>query len=306
MSTRDTLTSFLSWLRHEKRYSPHTVQAYSRDLGQFGDYLERTFEQSLEQADLVKHIHIRSWMVSLMDSGQNESSVKRKISSLRTYWRFLKIRGLTEGDPLQKVILPKSRKRLPKFVESPALEQLFKLMRAQEEADSFSGLRDRTVLELLYGMGLRRSELIGLDCSDIDSRSGRLRVRGKGSKERDLPLRGRLSESVRQYEQARNLEFPHNPEGAFFLTDRGERLYPKFVYRLVRNCLSLVTTAEKRSPHVLRHSFATHMSDAGADLNAIKELLGHASLAATQVYTHTSISRLREVYRQAHPRADEE
>lgn len=244
-----------------------------------------------------------------MDQGVKERSIGRKLSCLKTYWHFLLREGLTKLDPTQRVLTPKMPKRLPAYVEATDLDRLFTLLEeAGDEGEGlpgFSNFRNRMLLELLYATGIRRAELIGLNEEDADLASGLLKVRGKGSKERLLPLSVDLSTKIAHYLGAKAGYFASGSGKALLVTDKGARLYPSFVQRIVRNHLTLVTTLQKKSPHILRHSFATHLANAGADLNAIKELLGHSSLASTQVYTHNSIDRLKDVYRKAHPRADD-
>ncbi len=302
------LPGFLAWLRHEKRYSAHTVDAYRRDLDQFLAFLAEVHDIPATEPGLVRHGHIRSWLVHLLERDVSARSSSRKLSSLRTYWRYLRRLGLAGADPTTKVIAPRQPARLPRTVQATDLDRLFRRLEAREEEEpvpGFSHLRDRTALELLYGCGLRRAELIGLRDVDVDLAGRRLRVHGKGNKERILPVGDRLADTLRAYGAARDRAFGPSAEGPLLRTDKGAPLYPKWVYRTVRACLAAVTAAEGLGPHALRHSFATHLADGGAELNAIKALLGHASLASTQVYTHNSTERLREVYRQAHPRAED-
>lgn len=244
-----------------------------------------------------------------MDQGVKERSIGRKLSCLKTYWHFLLREGLTKLDPTQRVLTPKMPKRLPAYVEATDLDRLFALLEDNategEALPGFSNSRNKTLLELLYATGIRRAELIGLNEEDADLASGLLKVQGKGNKERLLPLNADLSTKLRSYLRDKAGFFPSGPREALLVTDKGARMYPSFVQRIVRNHLTLVTTIQKKSPHILRHSFATHLANAGADLNAIKELLGHSSLASTQVYTHNSIDRLKDVYRKSHPRADD-
>ncbi len=300
---------FITWLRFEKRYSPHTLEAYQRDLTQFLQFIELQFAIPADQPGLVRHTHIRAWMVSLLDQGVVERSVGRKLSCLKTYWHFLLREALVSKDPTKRVLTPKMPSRLPSYVEAADLGSLFRLLLEQEPGEEvipgFSRRRDRVLLELLYGTGIRRAELIGLNHADADLSSRSLLVRGKGNKERLLPMSKDLVKSLEEYSEAKSPHFECGSADPLLVTDKGVRMYTAFVYRIVRKNLTLVTTVQRKSPHILRHSFATHLANAGADLNAIKELLGHSSLASTQVYTHNSIDRLREVYRKAHPRADD-
>ncbi len=292
-------TAFLEHLEFEKRFSSHTLTAYRSDLNQFSTFLADFYE--LTSVTEVRHTHIRSWMVQLMQNQVQSRSINRKLSCLKTFFKYLQKRGFLDKNPMQKVIAPKMGKRLPTFVHRQKLELMF------EEVDfgkDYAGARNRMILELLYGTGMRRSELIGLKIEDIDLQLSKLRVLGKGNKERIIPISTHLQELIHEYLAIRTENFGAEKSASFLLTDKGTSLYPKLVYNIVNRYLSQVTTIEQRSPHVLRHSFATHLSGNGADLNAIKELLGHASLAATQVYTHNSIERLQEVYKQAHPKAE--
>lgn len=288
--------SFLQYLQAERRYSPHTVRSYANDLNQFTQFCTR--EEAEFSPDLVTGQDIRSWIVSLLDSGVAPVSVHRKISCLRVFFRFLRKEGVITADPLGRVVMPKRKKRLPEFVSEPSLDTL---LDDQDFGDDYRGLRNRAIIEMLYLTGIRRSELTGLKVSDFDDARGTLRVVGKRNKERLIPLIDSFRSSLRQYLLVREGERPENDW--FFLTDSGNKLYDKFVYNVVKRYLTMVTTIEKRSPHVLRHSFATHMLNHGADLTSIKELLGHANLSATQVYTHNTFEKLKKVYKQAHPRA---
>lgn len=290
--------SFFQYLEFEKRFSPHTLIAYKNDIQQFLKYIEQAYD--LTDLALVRHLHVRSWIVELIQSGIAARSVNRKLSALKTYFRFLLKRGHVQHNPMLKVIAPQTGKRLPVFVHK---EKVSNLLDHTEFGEGYPASRDKTIMEVLYSTGMRRSELIGLQKGDIDFDRQSLKVLGKGGKERLIPFGPKLSAILKGYLQLRKETF-EAAGNHLFLTDKGKVLYPKFVYRLVKKHLSAVTTLEQRSPHVLRHSFATHLSDNGADLNAIKELLGHSNLAATQIYTHNSIERLKEVYRQAHPKSD--
>jgi len=296
--------SFINYLQYERRFSPHTIQAYRKDLEQFFDFLK---DKTGEEADIgrVRHTHVRSWVVELLTLDRSPRTINRKLSTLKTYFRFLRRQGVVEHNPMRQVAAPKVGKRLPAHVQPGELERLFEQVAF---GDDYSGRRDRLLLELLYATGMRRAELIGLRIDQIDRSSGLLRVMGKGKKERIVPISRTLQEQLDDFLQLRRETFPDTAHPQLLLTDAGAPLYPKLVYNTVHRYLSLVTTVEQRSPHTLRHSFATHLSDNGADLNAIKALLGHANLAATQIYTHNSIEKLKRVYRQAHPKArkDEE
>jgi integrase/recombinase XerC len=289
---------FFQYIQYEKRFSPHTLTAYRNDLEQFSDFLEHIY--NLSDPAEIRHTHIRSWMVDLIEKGNSTRSINRKLSCLKTYFKFLRKQGLITGHPMLKVVAPKTGKRLPVFVNEKNMSLLF------EEVDfgeGFTGIRNLLIMEMLYCTGMRRSELVGLKTTDLDFSKFHIRVLGKGSKERLIPIARHLVNLIEQYMAERTANFPGNDGQHLFLTDKGQPLYAGYVYSIVKRYLSFVTTLEQRSPHVLRHSFATHLSNKGADLNAIKELLGHSSLAATQIYTHNSIEKLKKVYEQAHPKA---
>ena len=292
--------SFFGYLELERRFSPHTLTAYKGDLSAFIQYVRDT--QCLTSVSEVRHLHIRSWTVSLMQGGQSPRSVTRKLSCLKSYFKFLRKRAQIEKDPMQKVIAPKSGKRLPVFVQE---SQMLALFAHVEFAQDYAGQLHRLLLETLYATGIRRGEAASLKIGDVDLGRSVLRIAGKGNKERLVPFARYLSELLEQFLVIRRDTFPTS-ESWLFLNRKGERITPENIYTIVKKYLSVVTTAEQRSPHVLRHSFATHLSNRGADLNAIKELLGHSNLAATQIYTHNSIERLIKVYEQAHPKGEKE
>lgn len=289
---------FLNYLKYEKRASEHTLKAYASDLAQLSDYLLRTYDiHTIQEAGYQQ---LRSWMVFLLQSGQQARSVHRKISTVKACFKYLRRQGLVAQDPTQRLVRPKLAKRLPMVVEHKQMAVLLDELTFEE---SFEGVRDKTMLEIFYGCGLRLSELIGLKVTDIDLLSATIKVLGKRNKERIIPISPLLSRQIAVYLSQRNTTFGDSGESRFFLTSKGQAMYPRLVYSIVKRNLSLVTTIEQRSPHVLRHTYATHLLDNGADLNAVKELLGHSSLAATQVYTHNSIEKLKEVYRKTHPKA---
>jgi len=293
----DKKESFLQYLKSEKRYSQHTVRSYRNDLEQFFGWLSPP--ELAEKPEDLTSVHVRAWMVYLLEKGYASVSVHRKISALRAFFRYMRKHGMTTNDPMARVILPKKAKTLPVFVGEDSLERLLDNF---QFGDNFSGIRDKTIVEMLYLTGMRRSELIGLRDEDVDLSSGVVRVMGKRSKERVIPLISSFVASLQTYICVRS-EAGFSGSVSFFVTDRGNKLYEKGVYNIVKRYLSMVTTIEKKSPHVLRHTFATHMLNHGADLNSIKELLGHANLSATQVYTHNTFEQLKKVYKQAHPRA---
>jgi len=282
---------------HQKRYASPTITAYRSDLNQFFGYLNHVYG-SVPLME-IKALHVRSWMVELSQA-HSAKTVSRKLSALKTFFKYLLKRDLIIHNPMLKITTPKVSSRLPVVIRKSELEQLFDQI---EFTDDFAGLRDRLVLEIFYATGIRRAELIGLKISDIDLNKQQMRVLGKGNKERMLPFSSNLALLIEEYIKLRNNVFSENRIKSLLLTNKGEPMYPKMVYNLVKRYLGMVTTVEKKSPHVLRHSFATHLSDNGADLNAIKELLGHANLSATQIYTHSSIEKLKKIYQQAHPKA---
>lgn len=291
------IREFVNYLSNEKRFSPHTIEAYQRDLEQFFRFAEERF--ALPAEELPGEVIIRSWMVSLVEEGMKVRTVNRKLSSLKRYFRYLQQRKGLTSNPMQRIQAPKPGRRLPVAVRE---SQVHTMLDELPFSDNFAGVRDKLLLELLYQTGMRRSELIGLRDADLRAQSGYLKVRGKGGKERLLPLQPAMFTQIEAYRALRDREFPENVVEELFLTDAGNPMYPKFVYNKVKRYLSAVTTVNQRSPHVLRHSFATHLINRGASLNAIKDLLGHSSLAATQVYTHNSVERLKAVYHQAHPK----
>jgi len=290
--------SFLQYLKIEKRYSLHTVRSYLNDLDQFFLFLS-SLGLPGDPAAVTSH-DIRAWIVSMLDDSYSTVSVHRKISCLRVFYRYLRKEGIIKNDPLEKVVLPKRKKTLPVFVEEDAMGNLLDNIYFGE---GFAGVRNRTIIELLYLTGIRRAELIGLRDNDVDLSEGSLKVTGKRNKQRIIPLVTPFIKQLEYYIKVRNENAETYTNGWFFITDKGNKLYDKYVYKTVNSYLAMVTTIEKKSPHILRHTFATHMLNNGADLNSIKELLGHANLSATQVYTHNTFEKLKKVYKQAHPRA---
>jgi integrase/recombinase XerC len=290
--------SFLQYLQIEKRYSLHTVRSYLNDLDQFFQFLV-SLGLPEDPAAVTSH-DIRAWIVSMLDNEYSTISVHRKISCLRVFYRYLRKEGIVKTDPLEKVVLPKRKKTLPVFIEEEAMD---KLLDTDIFGDDFAGVRNRTIIELLYLTGMRRAELIGLRDNDVDLADGSLKVTGKRNKQRIIPIVKPFISRLEEYIRIRNANIPESKNGWFFITDKGNKLYDKYVYNTVNSYLAMVTTIEKKSPHILRHTFATHMLNRGADLNSIKELLGHANLSATQIYTHNTFEKLKKVYKQAHPRA---
>jgi integrase/recombinase XerC len=290
--------SFLDYLRFEKRYSHNTILSYRTDLEEFEGYIGEEGEGSgFANADGRL---IRSWVIHLMESGRSARTVNRKISTLKSFYKFLMREQHIHINPTDKVLSPKLSKKLPSFVDADKMEIL---LDEYEFGDDFSGCRNRLIIELFYITGMRRTELINLKDADLDLSGLNIRVTGKRNKQRIVPFDRVYLDVIQRYMELRNEAFPKRDWPNLFLTDKGKPLYPKFVYKVVTSYLRLVTTTEHRGPHVLRHTFATHMLNRGADLNAIKEILGHANLSATQVYTHNTFEKLVSIYKQAHPRA---
>lgn len=288
--------TFLKYLSFEKRYSKHTIEAYRKDLQQFFDFLAADFE--ISDPTEVRHPHIRGWVVLLMDSGLSSKSVNRKIATLKSFYKFLLGREYVDVNPTTQIKPLKTEKDLPSFVKE---DEITNLLDRIEFSSDFSGQRDRLLLELLYATGIRLAELQGLAETDVNFYEKTILVLGKRNKERIIPIGNSLIQLIESYQ---NLKREMGMKGEkLLLTDSGESLYPMFIYRKVKKYLAAVTTLSKKSPHVMRHTFATHLLNKGADLNAVKDLLGHTSLAATQVYTHNSIEKLKAAFDQAHPKA---
>ncbi|WP_439881268.1 tyrosine-type recombinase/integrase [Pontibacter sp. MBLB2868] len=289
---------FFKYLQYEKRYSPHTLTSYHTDLGQFSQYLNQVY-QITDPAE-ANHTIIRSWILNLVQNNIKPRSINRKIACLRSYYRFLLAQQRIESNPMLRIKAPKVSKKLPAFVAEEPFNNLLDTFTFEE---NFEGQRDRLILEFLYGTGIRLAELIGIADNDINMHAKTVRVLGKGNKERIVPINDSLLSSIEVYQKHKKSEYPDNNSEKLLVTNKARPLYPKFVYRVVKKYISLITTSENNSPHVLRHSFATHLLNKGADLNAIKDLLGHSSLAATQVYTHNSIEKLKSIFEKAHPKA---
>lgn len=289
---------FLQYLQYEKRYSPHTVSAYQRDVEQFAQYLSTAYE--LPAPDEANFPMIRSWIVSLVEQKMEATSINRKIATLRTFFKFLLKKKSISQDPMLKVVALKTSRSLPAFVEEQPLSLLLDQF---EFTPGFSGLRDKLILELLYGTGIRLSELIHLKENDLSIYDQVIKVTGKGNKQRIIPVHQSLPPLLKSYLESKKAQLIGNPSAYLIVTDKGEQSYPMMIQRIVKKYLNMITTIEKRSPHVLHHTFATHLLNKGADLNAIKDLLGHSSLAATQIYTHNSLDKLKKVFEQAHPKA---
>ena len=295
-SAHPIIQPFLNYLRFEKRYSRHTLISYETDLTAFFDYIVVQYGET-PLASLT-HSLIRSWLASLKDEGLSTKSINRKISALKSFFKFQLKAGLIRQSPMTRIISPKNEKRLPNFVADKDIKTLFDHV---SFPDNRQGRSERLLLLVFYQTGMRLSEVISLKDSQVNAANHTLKVLGKGNKERVVPVSPVLLEEIKAMQAERSMEFPGSEQ--LFLTGKGKPFQPRAVYTIVRKYLSLVTTIEKRSPHVLRHSFATHLTNNGADLNAIKELLGHSSLASTQVYTHNTIEKLKNIYKKAHPKA---
>lgn len=291
------LSAFIDYLRYEKRMSPHTLSAYTNDLRQFFSYLKNTYSVSDSGIKEISHFMIRSWLMSLIEKKITARSVNRKISTLKSFYKFLLREKAISASPMSKILSPKTPKRLPVFIEENKMNLL---LEKEFFKDNFEGKRNRLLVELLYSTGIRRAELIHLKESDIDFQNNTLKVLGKRNKERMIPFTSHLKKIIQEY-----LEEKHKISGNDFLfvSKKGKQMNPVSVHQVVTKTLGKITTLSKKSPHVLRHTFATHLLNNGADINAIKELLGHANLAATQVYTHNTIEKLKSVYLKAHPKA---
>jgi integrase/recombinase XerC len=293
MSLQD---DFLKYLQFEKRYSNNTLIAYRADLSQFIQFLN----ESIGDFDFktLTQKQIRTWVIYLMDHGISPRSINRKLTTLKSFYKYLLREQIVELNPVRLVTTPKVGEKLPSFVQE---EHLNNLLDNNIFPNNFEGIRDKLIISLLYGTGIRVSELRDLKINNIDKKSGLIKVLGKRGKERIIPYPKEILNSLNNYNKVRNEISPDNEN--LLVTSKGEPVYGKLIYRVVTKYLSLVTTMTKKSPHVLRHSYATHLLNHGANLNAVKELLGHANLSATQVYTHTTFERLKEIYKQAHPRA---
>lgn len=288
---------FIRFLTFEKRYSPHTIKAYELELKVFHDFLEAE-DVPFEEVD---HKLMRYYFSVLRERGKEATSVNRAISTMRSFYKFLQREQLVEKNPVRLIQALKTPKRLPVVVEKEKMNQLLDQMDA--EANDFESRRDFVIMELLFGTGIRLSELLQIKESDIDFYNKKILILGKRNKERFVPLHFTLIDELKKYLELKKLELKENNSPHLVVTKEGKPGYPVLIYKIVNKYLGMITSQKKRSPHVLRHSFATSLLDNGADLNAIKELLGHAGLAATQVYTHNSAERLKSIYKQAHPRA---
>lgn len=297
MPTPDHIKDFLQYLSLQKRYSPHTIESYQKDLSDLENYVKAYYPDN-SLTDLKLNM-LRSWLASLKDSKMESRSINRKISAMRSFYKYLLRQQIISTSPAASISLLKTKKSLPSFVEENQIKQI--LLRSYFQ-EGFEGDTEHLIIMLFYTTGMRVSELTGLQDNQIDQANATVTVLGKGNKQRILPLKNEVLQLIRDYVAVKKKVF-EKPSPFLVVNQKGNPLSPASVYKIVNRILGPVVTLKKKSPHVLRHTFATHLSDNGAAINAIKDLLGHSSLAATQVYTHTAISKLKEVHKQAHPKA---
>jgi integrase/recombinase XerC len=297
-SSRDSIQPFLDYLKYQKRYSAHTIRSYHDDLVQFLRFVEMQFEYISLTA--IGYNHVRSWLASIKENEISSKTINRKISSLKSFFKYLVKTSVLDQTPMNRIVTPKNSKRLPDFIQEG---DAGKLIGALKNTEDWKSLNTKMLITLFYTTGVRLSELVNLKESHVDFGKRQIKVLGKGNKERIIPISQEIVVMIKDYEQQKKKVFELT-ENTLLVTEKGKKMYSKYPYLLVKSFLtSEVKTLNKKSPHVLRHSFATHLSNKGADLNAIKELLGHSSLAATQVYTHNTIEKLKNVYKKAHPKA---
>jgi integrase/recombinase XerC len=297
-STVPEIQSFLDYLKFEKRYSIHTIISYQNDLSSFFDYLQKQYGTN-ELKD-ISHNFIRSWMAGLKEQELTSRSINRKISALKSFFKYHLKQGNISHMPAANTLAPKIKKRLPGFLKEREAQQLLETLNSS--TDDWKTLNAKMLISLFYATGMRLSELINLKEKQLDFSRSQLKVLGKGNKERIIPVNQEMIWDIRKYQELKKKEFEID-EDVLLVTEKGKKMYPKYAWLLVNKWLAISSTLDKKSPHVLRHTFATHLMNNGADLNAVKELLGHSSLAATQVYTHNTIEKLKDVYKKAHPKA---
>jgi len=292
------IQSFLDYLKFEKRYSFNTLTSYTTDLTEFYDYTETQF--GITELKEISTAFVRSWLASLKDKGLSSKSLNRKISSLKSFFKYHMKTGAIESTPMDKVISPKIAKRLPVFVKEEDTRTLLETLNSS--AEDWKSLNAKMLITIFYATGMRLSELINLSDNQIDFSRKQIKVLGKGNKERVIPVSREVIAAIRDYQQLKNKEFD-DTSNFLLVTEKGKKIYPRYAWKLVNQVLGEASTLDKKSPHVLRHTFATHLMNNGADLNAVKELLGHSSLASTQVYTHNTIEKLKDIHKKAHPKA---
>ena len=294
---QQAIQSFIDFLQFEKRYSPHTIRSYQDDLNQFDEFTDQEFEKG--NLSEISSSMIRTWLASLKDAGVTSKTINRKISTLRSFFKYQIGTGILNQSPMSNILSPKSGKRLPVFIEQKDMKTLFSEVQFSED---WQGRTARLLLSIFYNTGIRLSELVNLKESQVDFGNCTIKVLGKGNKERIIPINSVLLEQIKEYIREKSKDWEPGASIYLLVNQKGKKLYPKYAYLAVRKYLGAVTTIEKKSPHILRHTFATHLANSGADLNAIKELLGHSSLAATQVYTHNTIEKLKNIHKKAHPK----
>ena len=297
---RNLPSKFIEYLRYEKRYSKHTITAYSKDLSQFNQFMTETYE--LIEIQKIKRSHIRTWIATLRENDVSPKSIHRKISTLSSFFKYMRRLGEINTSPMLSIVKPKLEKRLATFVREDTIDKVLKESSNDKRAETIAEMNPQLIIEILYQTGIRRNELLTLTVENTNIQKRELKVVGKGNKERIIPINANLSSLIESYVVLRNeVAIEGNPY--LLVLPSGKQLYPKYVYNTVKKILEGSTTLNKNSPHVLRHTFATHLLNEGADINAIKELLGHASLAATQIYMHNGIEKLKNVHKNAHPKA---
>jgi len=297
---RNLPSKFIEYLRYEKRYSKHTITAYSKDLSQFNQFMTETYE--LIEIQKIKRSHIRTWIATLRENDVSPKSIHRKISTLSSFFKYMRRLGEINTSPMLTIVKPKLQKRLATFVREDTIDKVLKESSNDKRAETIAEMNPQLIIEILYQTGIRRNELLTLTVENTNIQKRELKVVGKGNKERIIPMNANLSSLIESYVVLRNkVAIEGNPY--LLVLPSGKQLYPKYVYNTVKKILEGSTTLNKNSPHVLRHTFATHLLNEGADINAIKELLGHASLAATQIYMHNGIEKLKNVHKNAHPKA---
>lgn len=292
------IQSFLDYLKFQKRYSQHTIISYENDLQSFSDFIITTFGET--DVNQVNASFIRSWLASLKEGGMESKSINRKISSLKSFFKYQLREGNISISPMTTIVSPKIKKRLPQFVDEKEVAVLFNHV---EFPDDWKGRTERLIMSLFYNTGMRQAELVLLKEKQVDKSNRAIKVLGKGNKERVIPISVELMGMLQEYIASKRNLLESCDQDNVLVNEKGKKLQPRYVYDVVKHYLSMVTTINKKSPHVLRHTFATHLLNNGAELNAVKELLGHSSLAATQVYTHNTIEKLKDVYKKAHPKA---